>query len=189
MSAEHASFREVQLAKSARTLGLVIVLFGLAAGARAQNSVAFADLVDAQGKNVGRATFEVLSPSGVWIDVAVRGLTPGEHGIHLHAVGTCAGPDFTSAAGHFNPDGVRHGMQSAEGAHAGDLPNLVAPRDGTARYRAASFRVTLEPGRASLFDAQGNGRAIVVHAGPDDHRTDPAGNSGARVVCGIIRRG
>jgi Cu-Zn family superoxide dismutase len=112
--------------------------------------------------------FFLLPDGGVRIRVEVQGLTPGEHGIHIHAVGRCDPPDFLTAAGHFNPDGHRHGLLNPQGPHAGDLPNLIVRADGRARYEAVSYR------------------ALVIHAQADDHLTDPAGNSGPRVACGVI---
>ncbi len=117
----------------------------------------------------------------------VSGLTPRIHAIHIHAVGVCAAPGFLSAAGHFNPEGRKHGLVNAEGPHAGDLPNLIATVAGTAHHEVANYRVTLGAGASSLFGP--NGTALVVHAMPDDNVTDPAGNAGARVVCGVITRG
>jgi Cu-Zn family superoxide dismutase len=106
------------------------------------------------------------------------------HGIHIHAAGTCAAPGFLSAGGHFNPGGLKHGFLNPEGAHAGDLPNMIVPASGASRYEAADYRITLGSGPNSLFGP--NGTSLVIHAGPDDYSTDPAGNSGARVICGQI---
>ena len=166
---------------------LVTFLGGFIQFAGAQELEALADIEDGTGKVVGRATLtQNLPGGGVWIQVNVSGLTPGEHGIHLHAAGTCSAPGFLSAGGHFNPEARKHGLMSFDGSHAGDMPNLVASSGGTAQYGAANYRVTLGPGLNSLFDADGS--ALVIHAGPDDHVTDPAGNAGSRVLCGILRR-
>jgi Cu-Zn family superoxide dismutase len=143
-------------------------------------------LRDGAGNLVGQATF-FEDRSGVRLRVEVRGLTPGQHGIHLHAVGRCEGPDFTSAGGHFNPSDRQHGLQNPAGPHGGDLPDLVAVADGVTLYETTTARVTLQAGRPnSLFDADGS--ALVIHADADDQVSDPAGNSGGRVVCGVIRR-
>jgi Cu-Zn family superoxide dismutase len=129
--------------------------------------------------------------NGVTVSVTLQGVDvvkPGEHGIHLHAVGKCDGPDFTTAGGHFNPGGKKHGARNPEGPHAGDLPNLmVGPGSATQggyAYQATATGVTLATGPASLFD--GDGTALVIHANPDDHMTDPAGNSGGRVACAVL---
>jgi superoxide dismutase, Cu-Zn family len=123
------------------------------------------------------------SQQGVRITGSLTGLTPGVHGIHLHAVGRCEGTDFTSAGGHFNPTGAQHGMQNSMGPHAGDLPNITVNAAGQANVDVATNRATI----AALLDA--DGAAIVVHAAADDQRTDPSGNSGGRVACGVLRTG
>jgi Cu/Zn superoxide dismutase len=121
--------------------------------------------------------------------VQVRGFTTaaaGEHGIHIHAVGACDAPGFTTAGGHFNPAARQHGLNNPAGAHGGDLPNLVLSSDGSGTYAATDDRIALAAGAANtIFDA--DGAAIVIHAGPDDYLTDPAGNSGARLACGVLR--
>lgn len=114
------------------------------------------------------------------------GLTPGGHAVHIHAVGNCTGQGFLTASGHFNPDAHRHGLEAAAGPHAGDLPNLIVTA-GTTRHEVANYRITLGSGANTVFDADGS--AVVIHAAPDDNVTDPAGNAGARVVCGAITRG
>lgn len=121
------------------------------------------------------------TPTGLEIAGSLTGLTPGAHGIHVHQAGRCEGPEFTTAGGHLNPAGRRHGLENAEGPHAGDLPNVVAGSNGTAPVTLTTPRVTL----SELFDADGS--AVVVHASADDQRSDPAGNSGARVACGVVR--
>ena len=106
--------------------------------------------------------------------------------MHLHAVGLCEPPAFTSAGGHFNPRNTRHGLISPEGPHAGDLPAIAADANGVARVDHTTSLVTLGDGAHSVFD--GDGTAVVVHAAGDDQRTDPSGNSGARIACGVIER-
>jgi superoxide dismutase, Cu-Zn family len=178
----------------ARTLFalLVPVLFAWAAIAvspalaQSQTQGAKADLKDAQGQLVGTAIFSPAA-SGVKLQVQVNGFTAaavGEHGIHVHTTGKCEAPAFTSAGGHFNPDTKKHGLNSPEGHHAGDMPNIIFDSAGNATYETVVDGVTLGAGSASLMDADGS--ALVIHAGPDDLVTDPAGNSGARVVCGEL---
>ncbi|MBI1734747.1 MAG: superoxide dismutase family protein [Candidatus Rokubacteria bacterium] len=146
---------------------------------------ATAELKNAQGRTVGTATLAHVT-NGVRVIVDARGLPPGPKGVHLHAVGKCDPPDFTSAGPHFNPDGKKHGLQSAEGPHAGDLPNITIGADGTGRLESMNERITLGSGATSLFDA--DGAAVVIHAAADDFRTDPTGNSGARLACGVVRK-
>lgn len=146
---------------------------------------ATAELKNTKGDVVGVAAFWEDEGS-VRVFADVRGIAPGQHGIHLHAVGKCEPPDFTSAAGHFNPEGKKHGLLSPQGPHAGDLPNLDVAADGTGQLNYLVRGVTLGSGPGSLFDADGT--AVVIHAGPDDYKTDPAGNSGARIACGVIQK-
>lgn len=171
-----------------RPLALLSALVLAAAchrGALGSTSTVSTVLQDQNGQRVGEAS---LTERGgeVRIDARVTGMTPGEHGIHFHAVGNCAstsGP-FTAAGGHFNAAGKAHGLQNPNGAHNGDLPNLVVGADGTGRLQASTNRITLTAGPSSIYDADGT--ALVVHAARDDQMTDPSGNSGARVACGVL---
>ena len=145
--------------------------------------VAKATLKDATGKDVGTVNL-VQTSNGVLIKLSVKGLSPGERAFHIHAVGKCE-PPFTTAGGHFNPGGKKHGLAAADGAHAGDKPNLHIPANGDLTVEVLNTAITLVQGRPnSVFDADGS--SIIVHAGADDHKTDPAGNAGDRIVCGII---
>lgn len=114
---------------------------------------------------------------GTNLRISVEGLPPGEHGLHLHAVGRCDGPAFQSAGGHWNPAGRQHGHLNPQGSHAGDLPNLTVSSNGRG---ALNFLVT----GSGLADADGT--SLVIHAGPDDYRTDPSGNSGDRIACAVL---
>jgi len=143
---------------------------------------ASAVLKDASGKEVGAATLTV-TPSGVLISLDLTAVPPREHGFHVHTTGKCEPPDFKSAGPHFNPDQTKHGFMNPEGPHAGDLPNLHVPADGKLQVEVLEPNVTLS-GEAPLLDADGS--ALVIHAGADDYKTDPAGNSGDRIACGVI---
>ncbi len=156
---------------------------GAASQPERQAAWAIADLVGTGGESVGTAIF-TQTPAGVQITIRATGLPPGEHGLHLHEVGACDPPDFTTAGAHFNPGHNQHGLRNPLGPHAGDLPNLRVGGDGTATATITTDRVTLDQGETSLFDADGS--ALVVHAMADDQLSDPAGNSGGRIACGII---
>ena len=139
----------------------------------------------ASGQPVGTAQV-IRTGNAVTLAVALTGIAPGEHGIHLHTTGACRGPDFSSAGGHLNPLGRKHGALAMQGKHAGDLPNVTIQPGGSGAMTAELSGAPDEV-RAWLFD--GDGTAIVVHADPDDYETDPSGNSGARIACGVIRPG
>jgi len=171
----------VKILMSAVMLGLL-----LPCSAFTQEQRAYAELKDRDGKSIGMATFREVS-GGVVIDVDVKGLTPGLHAVHVHAIGKCEGPAFTSAGGHFNPAQKKHGLRSAEGPHAGDMPNMYIAKDGTGRFEVLADNITLKTGDRSVFDADGS--ALVIHAGADDDMTDPTGNSGDRAACGVITAG
>jgi len=144
-----------------------------------------AELTNAEGTVIGKATFTQL-PDGVLIHVKASHLPPGIHGFHIHDHAECHGPAFTSAGGHFNPYGKAHGFKNPNGPHAGDLPNLSVPENGTVDVSTLATQVTLGEGPNSLFKE--GGTSLMIHAGPDDYMTDPAGNSGARIACGPITR-
>jgi Cu-Zn family superoxide dismutase len=150
------------------------------------HGAARAVLEDAKGQKVGAATF-AQTKGGVKLAVKVEGLPAGKHGIHLHAVGKCDAPEFKGAGPHFNPTGKKHGHENPEGFHAGDLPNLEVGEDGKGALEATVENATLGAGEGSLFAGQGT--AVVVHASADDGKTDPAGNSGARIACGVVSHG
>ena len=159
--------------------------------AAAGRSTAGADLLDRHGKKVGSALLRQTA-AGVEIEMEVSGLTPGVHALHIHTTGDChtPGPDgtaFAAAGAHFNPFGKKHGLDNPEGPHAGDLPNFTAAADGSAKVKVEARLVTLETGKPnSLF--QPGGTCLVIHEKADDGKTDPAGDSGERVACGVITR-
>lgn len=138
----------------------------------------------ADGKDAGSAEL-IQTTAGVLVKLSVKGLPPGEHAFHIHAVGKCEAP-FTTAGGHFNPGGKKHGMMAADGLHAGDMPNLHIPADGALVVEVLNPAVTLEKGKPnSLFGPDGT--ALVVHAGKDDYKTDPTGDAGGRIACAVVQ--
>ncbi len=157
----------------------VLLGAGLALATQAQAETAKATLKDANGKAVGAATL-TDTPSGLLIKLNLSDVPAGEHAFHIHAVGKCDAPDFKSAGGHFNPTNAKHGLMNAAGPHEGDMPNLHVPADGKLEIEVLHPKVTV----AALHDADGS--ALVIHAKADDYKTDPAGNAGDRIACGII---
>jgi len=146
---------------------------------------AHADIVNAQGQKIGTATIRQAG-TGIRLAVKVSQLPPGTHGIHVHTVGKCEGPDFISAGGHLNPASRKHGKDNPEGPHAGDLLNIQVKASGDAEASLLDPNANLGDGPNSLFHE--GGTAIVIHAKTDDYKTDPAGNSGARIACGVVER-
>ena len=142
-------------------------------------------LSDATGKSVGTAKLSP-DPAGVKITLAVKGLTPGEHAIHVHETGKCDAPDFKSAGGHFNPEHKKHGLESPDGPHAGDMPNFTVDAKGSSTATITAPGIKLDDGDHSVFT--GGGTALVFHAKADDLKTDPAGAAGDRVACGLIKK-
>ena len=165
-------------------VGLAALAITAGAVAASGASHAHASIIDANGATVGWARMTEDEAGRLHLNVHVSGLTPGLHGIHLHAIAQCVGPAFTSAGGHHNPLAASHGLASPLGAHAGDLPNLIVNGNGRGHLDATSEGATLSFGSVSVFDADGS--AIVIHASEDDQITNPTGNSGARVACGVI---
>jgi superoxide dismutase, Cu-Zn family len=179
---------EVTTMKKSLLVALMILVFTAmivsAVAARANGALrASATLVDPAGNVVGEAKFTEDAAGNLHVNVEVKGISPGLHGIHLHAVGSCT-PDFAAAGGHHNPLGHQHGLDNPLGAHGGDLPNLVVNGAGNGHLNATSDRATLSPGPTTLFDADGS--SVIIHADEDDQVTDPTGNSGGRIACGVI---
>jgi Cu-Zn family superoxide dismutase len=155
-----------------------------ALAAPAAPAPATAELKSADGADVGTVVL-TQTRSGVRLKLRLKALPPGEHAVHVHAVGKCE-PPFTSAGPHFNPAQKKHGLRSPDGHHAGDMSNITVGTNGTLTLTIVNKDITLEKGKPnSVF--QDAGTAIVVHANKDDYMTDPAGNAGDRIACGVIK--
>jgi superoxide dismutase, Cu-Zn family len=159
------------------------LLTGCAHNRPGNMTVAKAALIDTQGASAGSATITESDPA-LLLKVRVSGLKQGTYAMHLHQVGKCDVPGFTTAGPHWNPAGKQHGLANSQGPHAGDLPNFNAASDGTANITVDLADMALSSGAQPLLDA--DGAALLIHAQPDDNVTDPSGNSGARIICGVF---
>ncbi|GLC88092.1 superoxide dismutase family protein [Lysinibacillus piscis] len=151
----------------------------------AQPATATAKVMGMNNESYGNAYFEEEG-NGVKMTLALSGLPTGTHGIHIHAVGKCEPPTFESAGPHFNPTDKEHGKLNPKGYHLGDLPNLEVGQDGQVDMNFLAEGLTLDKNAANSLVA-GEGTALVIHASADDYKTDPSGNSGARIACGVIQ--
>jgi Cu-Zn family superoxide dismutase len=169
-------------------LGIVgILLFSAARQSAAATKSAHANVMNAQGSKIGTAKI-TSTRQGVKIAITVSQLSPGEHGIHVHTIGKCEAPAFTSAGGHFNPTSAHHGIRNAQDPHPhlGDLMTLTVSQSGNAKATFLAKGVTLGDGANSLF--HDGGTSLVIHAKADDMMSDPSGNSGDRIACGAIEK-
>ena len=164
---------------------LLMIAVATVAGAAKGPKGAKAELRDAQGKAVGTARLSQRK-HGVRISLRATGLPAGAHAFHIHATGKCEAPDFKSAGGHFNPEGKKHGLKNPGGPHAGDMPNITVASDGKGTAHVVNTRITLGDGANSVFHE--GGTALVIHEKADDEMTDPAGNAGNRIACGVIEK-
>jgi superoxide dismutase, Cu-Zn family len=167
---------------------LVLLFLALSSGsALAQGAPppqAKGEFKNAAGEAIGNLTLTQMPDGTVMVSASLKGLPPGDHGFHIHAVGSCA-PTFDAAGPHYNPSGKQHGLDNPNGPHAGDLPNLHITDDGTGTLSTKTNLVTVTPGPMTIFDTDGS--AVVIHAQADDQKTDPSGNSGSRIACAILQ--
>jgi Cu-Zn family superoxide dismutase len=177
-----------------RSLLLNVVLMVAICGAcsstqlrRGSVAQAAALIYDVNGAPVGTAQLWQDASGLVNVEISSLALPPGTHGIHFHEVGKCEGGStaFSTAGAHYNPLGKQHGLENPNGPHAGDAPNIITPASGIGKVSFSTGRVLLTPGTMTLFDADGS--AIVIHANADDQISQPSGNSGARIACGVVR--
>ena len=173
------------------SLAVFLAVFWLSVAAGAKSAAkTTVELKDAQGKSVGTAVLWSVAGKkaqpGVFMKLNLHSLPPGGHALHFHGKAQCDAPDFKSAGSHFNPEGKKHGLENPEGHHAGDMNNFTVNAKGQAKLKVLNKDVTLGDDSHSLFS--NGGTAVVIHAKADDLKTDPAGNAGDRIACGVIEK-
>lgn len=159
------------------------MLFLMAGCAKEKPKEIEVKLYNASGDTVGKAKV-TQKTSGVKIDIKAEGFTPGAHGLHIHEIGECKAPRFTSAGNHFNPNNKKHGLLHPKGAENGDLPNVIADDKGMIKAEIDAPQISLTEGKTTIHRKEG--ASIIITENPDDGMTQPAGNSGNRIACGVI---
>lgn len=167
-------------------LAVISVLFLLIFSCNESKLTAEAKLINSEGEEIGHVFLEEIAKGGVKISLKVKNLPEGTHAFHIHEKGICEPPDFKNAGGHFNPFNKEHGLKNPNGPHAGNLPNIKVGKDGTAEADITAKLVTLKKGKENSLFKEG-GTSFVIHAGADDYTSNPSGNAGPRIACGIIK--